>query len=79
MYEVMGSDSFEEFMDAIADTLSMEQMEQTQYLFLLQPLVAPFEKKEVITISPSSADGEASAQKKVVKKPKKKKVPNVKK
>ena len=70
MYEVMGPDSFEEFMDAIGDTLSFDQM---QYLFLLQPLVAPFEKKEVITISPSSDDGEASAQKKVVKKPKKKK------
>ena len=51
MYEVMGTGSFEEFMDAIGDTLSFDQM---QYLFLLQPLVAPFEKKEVITISPSS-------------------------
>ena len=70
MYEVMGTDSFEEFMDAIGDTLSIDQM---QYLFLVQPLVAPFEKKEVITISPSSDDGEASAQKKVVKQPKKKK------
>lgn len=70
MYEVMGTDSFEEFMDAIGDTLSIDQM---QYLFLTEPLVAPFEKKEVITISPSSDDGEASAQKKVVKKPKKKK------
>ena len=72
MYEFMGPDSFENLMDAIGDLLSMEQM---QYLFLMEPLVAPLEKNEVITISPSSDDGEASAQKKVVKKPKKKKNP----